>query len=157
MADDGILCKTLFYDITKKARVPAVIASVDASNCHDRIAHAMTSMIFQVFGVPTSAIESMLGAIENMKFFLRTNFGDSKTFAGGSISIKTQGLCRRQWCFAGKVGGYQHLYTASTWVEGPGCMISLPNHKFTTTPKTDKSKRRTVEFGRKVLTDKKSG
>ncbi len=27
-----------------------------------------------------------------MKFFLQTGFGDSKTFAGGGISIKTQGL-----------------------------------------------------------------
>ena len=51
-------------------------------------------MIFQAFGVPTTAIESMLGAIENMKFFLCTGFGDSKTFAGGGVSIKTQGLCQ---------------------------------------------------------------
>jgi hypothetical protein len=36
----------------------------------------------------------MLGAIENMKFFLRSGFGDSKTFVGGGISIKTQGLCQ---------------------------------------------------------------
>jgi len=36
----------------------------------------------------------MLGAIENMKFFLRTGFGDSTSFAGGGISIKTQGLCQ---------------------------------------------------------------
>jgi hypothetical protein len=43
----------------------------------------MASMIFQVFGMPTTAIESMLGAIENTKFFLCTGFGDSKTFAGG--------------------------------------------------------------------------
>jgi hypothetical protein len=54
----------------------------------------MASMIFQAFGMPTTAIESMLGAIENMKFFLRTDFGDSKTFAGGGISIKMQGLCQ---------------------------------------------------------------
>jgi hypothetical protein len=42
--------------------------------------------------VPITAIKTMLGAIENMKFFLRTGFGDSKSFAGGRISIKTQGL-----------------------------------------------------------------
>ena len=36
----------------------------------------------------------MLGAIENMKFFLRTGFGDSTLFSGGRISIKTQGLCQ---------------------------------------------------------------
>jgi hypothetical protein len=32
MADDGTLCKTLFYDVTRQARVPSAIASVDASN-----------------------------------------------------------------------------------------------------------------------------
>ncbi len=70
----------------------AAIALVDASNCYDRIAHAMALLIFQVFGVPLTAVETMLGAIENMKFFLRTGFGDSKSFMGGGVSIKTQGL-----------------------------------------------------------------
>ena len=39
-----------------------------------------------------SAIKTMLGAIENMKFFLQTGFGNSKSFAGGGVSAKTQGL-----------------------------------------------------------------
>jgi hypothetical protein len=89
MADDGTLCKTLFYDITRQAHIPAVIASVDALNCYDRIVHAMASLIFQAFGVPPSAVKSMMGAIDNMKFFLRTGFGDSTSFAGGGVSIKT--------------------------------------------------------------------
>ncbi len=46
MADDGTLCKTLFYDITQQARIPAGIALVDASNCYDRIAHAMALLVF---------------------------------------------------------------------------------------------------------------
>ena len=94
MADDGTLSKTLFCDLARQARVPAAIASVDASNCYDRIAHAMASLVFQAFGVPPTATESMLGTIENMKFFLRTGFGDSTSFAGGGISIKTQGMCQ---------------------------------------------------------------
>jgi hypothetical protein len=92
MADDGTLTKTLFYDVTHQARIPAAIASVDASNCYDWIAHAMASLVFQAFGVPASAVGSMLSAIKNMKFFLRTGFGDSTKFAGGGIRIKTQGL-----------------------------------------------------------------
>jgi hypothetical protein len=52
----------------------------------------MASLIFQAFGVPLNAVEMMLRAIENMKFFLRMSFGDSKSFNGGGISIKTQGL-----------------------------------------------------------------
>ncbi len=92
MANDGTLCKTLYYDITRQARVPAAIALVDSSNCYDRIAHAMAALIFQAFGVPLTAVETMLSAIKNMKFFLRTGFGDSTLFAVGGISIKTQGL-----------------------------------------------------------------
>ncbi len=92
MADNRTLCKTLFYDIARQVRVTAAIALVDASNCYDRIVHAMASLIYQAFGVPTSAIETMLGAIENMKFFLQTGVGDSTKFAGGGVSIKTQGM-----------------------------------------------------------------
>jgi hypothetical protein len=56
------------------------------------MAHAMALLIFQAFGVPITAVETMLGAIENMKFFICTGFRDSKTFARGGISIKPQGL-----------------------------------------------------------------
>jgi hypothetical protein len=94
MADDGTLSKTLFCNLARQARAPAAIASIDASNCYDRIAHAMASLVFQAFGVPIMAVESMLGTIENMKFSLRTGFGDSTSFTGGGISIKTQGMCQ---------------------------------------------------------------
>jgi hypothetical protein len=92
MADNRTLTKTLFFDTVRQARASAAIASVDASNCYNRIAHAFASLVFQAFGVPESAIESMLGTIESMKFFLRTGFGDSKRFAGSGVSIKVQGL-----------------------------------------------------------------
>jgi hypothetical protein len=94
MANDGTLCKTLFYDITRQARVPAAIALVNTSNCYERIAHAMTSLVFQAFGVPITAVESMLTTIENKIFFLQKGFGDSMSFLGGGISIKTQGMCQ---------------------------------------------------------------
>jgi hypothetical protein len=91
-ADDDGLAKTLFYDIACQMRTPAAIASVDAVNCYDRIAHAMASLIFQSFGVESMAVSAMLETIQEMKFFLRTAYGDSKRFAGSSIKIKTQGL-----------------------------------------------------------------
>jgi hypothetical protein len=92
MADNETLTKTLFYNVTRQARVPAAIASVNAYNCYNRIAHAMASLVYQAFGVPASAIDSMLSAIENMKFFLQTGFGNSTMFADGEICIKTHGL-----------------------------------------------------------------
>jgi hypothetical protein len=91
-ANDGGLSKTLFYDIARQMRNPAAIASVDASNCYDRIAHAMALLIFQSFGVKSTAVSAMLELIQEMKFFLRMAYGDSKMFASSSIEIKTQGL-----------------------------------------------------------------
>ncbi len=60
----------------------------------------MASMVFQAFGVPTPAIESMLTMIQNMFFFLRTGYSDSEGYAGGDQNdskdpIRTQGMCQR--------------------------------------------------------------
>jgi hypothetical protein len=92
MADDGGLAKTLFCDIARQTRLPAAIASVDASNCYDWIAHAIASLIFQSFGVEDTAIAAMLETIQEMKVFLRTAYEDSTNFAGSMIEVKTQGL-----------------------------------------------------------------
>jgi hypothetical protein len=99
LADDGTLSKVLFYDIVQQLRRPAGLASVDADNCYDQILHPMASMVFQAFGVPTPAIESMLTTIQNMKFFLRTGYGDLDSYAGGDNDdsedpIRTQGMCQ---------------------------------------------------------------
>lgn len=93
-SDDGALAKVFVYDISRQARVPASIASADAQNCYDSMAHAIASIVFQALGVPICAIESMLETIENMKYFLRTAYGDSKRFAGSRIQIKFQGMCQ---------------------------------------------------------------
>lgn len=81
MADDGSLAKVLFYNLVRQSCTTAAIASIDAANCYDSIAHAIESLVFQAFGMPTEAIDSMLTAIQNMKHFLRTAYGDSKDFA----------------------------------------------------------------------------
>ena len=92
MADDGGLAKMLYYDIVRQTRSAAAIALVDTSNCYNRIAHAMASLIFQSFGVKSTAVLVMLETIQKMKFFLQPAYGDSKTFAGYTIKIKMQGL-----------------------------------------------------------------
>ena len=70
------------------------LSLIDAANCYDSISHAIASLVFQAFGVPTEAIESMLTAIEEMKCFLRTAYGDSTGFAGSKIEVKFQGSCQ---------------------------------------------------------------
>jgi hypothetical protein len=67
---------------------------VDAANCYDSIAHAIASLIFQACGVPTEGVVAMLSAIQDMKYFLRTAFGDSKNFRGSKLEVKYQGMCQ---------------------------------------------------------------
>ena len=94
IADDGSLAKVLFYDIVRQARVAAGLSSIDAANCYDSIAHAIVSLVFLVFGAPAEAIELTLKAPEDMKYFLRTAYGDSKRAVGSRVEVKFQGLCQ---------------------------------------------------------------
>jgi hypothetical protein len=94
IANDETLTKVLTYNIIQQTRQPAGIASVDANNCYDRIVHAIVSMVFQAFGVPSTAVEAMLTTIQVMTFFLRMGFRDSTDFASSKFEIKTQGLCQ---------------------------------------------------------------
>jgi hypothetical protein len=94
LADDGTLVKVLFYDIVRQTRLPAGISAVDADNCYDRIAHPIASLVFQALGVNKEACESIFTTIQDMKFFLRTGYGDSKEYASATGEIKTQGMCQ---------------------------------------------------------------
>ena len=93
-ADDGSLAKVLFYDIVHQSRVVAGLSSINAANCYNSIAHAIASLVFKAFGVPEEAIKSLLTVIKEMKYFMRTAYGDSKGCAGSKIEVKFQGLCQ---------------------------------------------------------------
>jgi hypothetical protein len=94
LADDGTLIKVLFYDIVRQTRLPAGISVVDADNCYNQIAHPIASMVFQALRVLKEAIISMLTMIQDMKFFLRTGFGDSKDYAGSIGGKRPRGCVR---------------------------------------------------------------
>ncbi len=51
-------------------------------------------MVFEAMGVPINATVSMLTTIQDMKFFLRAGFGNSKAFSGATGEVKMQGLCQ---------------------------------------------------------------
>ncbi len=93
LADDGTLAKVIFYNIVCQSQRPAGITAVDADNCYDQIAHLIASLVFQSMGIPITATMSMLSTIQDMRFYLRTGYGDSKEFTQSTDRIKIQGLC----------------------------------------------------------------
>lgn len=88
------MAKVLFYDSIRQCRLTAAISSMDAANCYDSIAHTIASLIFQGCGVPVEGVEVMLSAIQDMKYYLRTAFRDSKNFRSSRVKVKFQGLCQ---------------------------------------------------------------
>lgn len=124
-AEDGALAKILFYDIVRQCRFSAAILSVDATNCHDSIAHTVASIIFQACGVPIEGVEAMLSAIQDMKYFLRAAYGDSTNFRGSKIEIKYQGLCQGN---GAAPAGWAH-YPQHTQKEGTWCNVCMPHQQ----------------------------
>ena len=95
MADDGTLAKVLLFNVVRQFRLPAGLSLVDAANCYDSVARAIAALTFRVFDIPKEAVQVMLKTIEDIKYFLRTAYGDSKGFRGSKIRVKLQGLCQQ--------------------------------------------------------------
>ncbi len=70
MAEDVILQQVLVYDLARQLRRPVVVASVDASRCYDRVAHAMAELTLRAYKVCWSSVLVMLHPLQCMKFFL---------------------------------------------------------------------------------------
>ena len=59
-AENAILHQVLIYDLARQLRRPLLIASVDASQCYDRIAHAMASLPLRAYKVRQIPVLAML-------------------------------------------------------------------------------------------------
>lgn len=92
--DDGAWLKRLFADVSRQARAAMSIISADAGHCYNRIAHAFALLVFQAFGVFITMVAAMLSTIQNMKFFLRTGFGESSVFMTAALGAIIHGLCQ---------------------------------------------------------------
>ena len=72
----------------------AALWSYDAHICYNRVVHSYNLLVAQSMGTPRPIICTMLKAIQQMKFHLRTGYGDSETNYCGSDIKPYQGLCQ---------------------------------------------------------------
>ena len=92
-AEDVILQQVLLFDIARQLRRPLLVASVHASQCYDRIAHATAALSLRAYKVRQSSVASMLTPIQPMEYYFRTGFGKSKTYSRDAEDPK-QGACQ---------------------------------------------------------------
>lgn len=56
------------------------------SNCYDFVNHLILALLLQAIGIPIGPIISMLLMIRFMRYYLRTGFGESKKYMGGTLA-----------------------------------------------------------------------
>jgi hypothetical protein len=86
------MTKVMFWDESRTHYHPTCIGGNDFGNCYDRIAHPPASIALQSFGVPRPAIRVLLLAMQMMRFFLKTGYGESDKSYGGLTEDRTLGL-----------------------------------------------------------------
>ena len=91
--EDAILQQVLVYAIAWQPRRPLLVASVDAAQCYNRIAHTVASLTLRAYKVRQTSVASILTPIQSMEYYLRTGFGESTTYSGGKEDPK-QGSCQ---------------------------------------------------------------
>eukprot|EP00957_Ditylum_brightwellii_P152001 11574922-Ditylum_brightwellii.AAC.1 len=87
--------RVLFWDVLRQCYCAGGIASVDASNCCDRVTHNVVSMVARKWGMPAMAMLCFLCTISLMNFQLQTVYVDSQQSYGGNSTDPFQGLCQR--------------------------------------------------------------
>jgi len=93
-AVDVALNRCLIWDALRLKRISGILTSVDAATCYNWMAHSIISLCTRRLEMPQVVINSLLSMIQQMRFYLRTAFGDSDTFYGGSLDDPLQGCCQ---------------------------------------------------------------
>ena len=119
--EDAILQQVLLFDIARQLQRPLLAASVNAEQCCGRIAHATAALKLWAYKVRQSSVASMLTLIQSMEYYLRTGFGESKTYSGGAEDPK-QGSCR-------DMAADQLGFSESTGASGPRDSLDGTNHE----------------------------
>jgi hypothetical protein len=82
-------------DLLRQFRQVLVVISADADKWYNHINHITVSLLLRTIGGGTGTVDAMLVPIQTMKFYQRTNRGDSNTYMGGrTTSNPLQGLCQ---------------------------------------------------------------
>ncbi len=89
---NAVMTKIMFCDESRTHHHPTCIGGNDFADCYDRMAHPPASIALQSFGLPRPAIRVLLIAMQTMRFFLRTGFGESTKSYGGSVDNPTLSL-----------------------------------------------------------------
>jgi hypothetical protein len=84
-AIDLAVNKALTFDILRQMKRAGAVCSNDAKLCYDLIGHTQAALSMQRVSVPKSIINCLFTTLQDAIHKVRTGFGDSKEYYGGSV------------------------------------------------------------------------
>ena len=84
--------RILFFGYVRKQISNTVLVYYDTSSCYDYSEHNVSSLTDEALYIPLTAIICCLKLIQEIKFYLRNYFGDSKGSYSGIMMHTFQGL-----------------------------------------------------------------
>ena len=83
---DATFDSILATDICRQSQITMAIASVDASQCYDRVLHLMLWFVWYSLIKIKNVCQTIISCLQLMSFYQRSGFGDSSTSYGGRNS-----------------------------------------------------------------------
>ncbi len=87
-----VMTKIMYCDKSRTHHHPMIVLGNNFADCYDRVALSIASVALQSFGIPIEAVRVLLLAMQTMRYFLRTRFGESTQSYGGSMEDRMQGF-----------------------------------------------------------------
>jgi hypothetical protein len=69
-----------------------IILCNDFADCYDRVALPVAAVSLQSFGIRIEAVQVLLLAMQTMRYFLQTGFGESSQSYSSSMEDRMQGF-----------------------------------------------------------------
>jgi hypothetical protein len=89
---NAVMTIIMYCNESRMHHHPMIILYNDFADCYNRVALPVTAVALQSFGILIEAVRVLLLAMQTMKYFLQTGFGESSQSYGSSMEDRMQGF-----------------------------------------------------------------
>jgi hypothetical protein len=87
-----VMTKIMYCNESRTHHHPMIVLCNNFAGCYDRVALPVAAVALQSFGILIEAVRVLLLAMQTMRYFLRTEFGELLQSYGGSMEDRMEGF-----------------------------------------------------------------
>jgi hypothetical protein len=89
---NAVMTKIMYCNKSRMHHHPMIVLCNNFADCYDRVTLPVAAVALQSFGIPIEVARVLLLAMQTMRYFLQTGFGESLQSYGGSMEDRMQGF-----------------------------------------------------------------